>query len=258
MAGLLLIIIVNPILTFAHKTMHTPFSIYHNKPINPLLLSEIDQAAKLLEASEFYRPALKLDICLHDGSPYPEIIQTLLGQAFAWGFYDKVVLQGNLSCEGNCVELNGYKWNLTQLLAHEMTHCLQFDKLGLFKSNPIADIPNWKWEGYAEYISRQNTDQKDLIRNIDRLQHTDKNAWEITFEDSTIAPRAYYSDWTLVQYCLDIQKMSYQQVLADTTPEESIQQEMMQWYEAHKSEYTTSLGRILPQRQHGYSDNNNN
>jgi hypothetical protein len=71
-------------------------------------------------------------------------MRTLRGQAFAWGFYNKVVMQGSTNCTSNYVTLNGFKWNLIQLLAHEMTYCLQFDKLGFWKSKPIANIPNWK------------------------------------------------------------------------------------------------------------------
>ena len=93
---------------------------------------------------------------------YPSLIEMIQGQAFAWGFYNKVVLNGKLNCKENCVELNGYKWNLIQLIAHEETHCLQFHKFGIWKSNPVASNPKWKWEGYAEYVARQNKDQKDL------------------------------------------------------------------------------------------------
>ena len=239
-AGLLLIIILNPILTYAHKTTHKHFSIYHNKVIDPILISTLDQATLLLETSEFYNNNLKFDICLNDGATYPTIIKTIRGQAFAWGFYDKVVMQGTMNCKANFVELNGYKWNLTQLLAHEMTHCLQFDKLGLIQSNPIANIPTWKWEGYAEYVSRQNADQKDLSKNIERFIATGKNNWEIKFADGTITPREYYSYWILVQYCLDVKNMSYQQLLTEKINEQTLKQEMINWYEENKSEHTTS------------------
>jgi hypothetical protein len=151
--GFLLIIILNPILTYAYKTTHNNYTVFHNKTLDPTLFTKLDQATEFLKASEFYNPKLHLDICLNDGSKYPNRIQTLRGQAFAWGFYDKVVMQGNANFKDNYVELNGYKWNLTQLAAHEMTHCLQFDKLSFWKSNPIANIPNWKWEGYAENVS---------------------------------------------------------------------------------------------------------
>ena len=241
LAGLLMIIILNPILTYANKTPHKNFSIYHNQNIDPILFRSLDQATILLKTSEFFTNNLKLDICLNEGSTYPTIIKTLRGRAFAWGFYDKVVLQGTMNCKANFVELNGYKWNLTQLLAHEMTHCLQFEKLGFWGSKPISNIPNWKWEGYAEYVSRQNADQKDLKKNIDRLQQTDKNIWEVKFEDNTITSREYYNYWSMVKYCLDVKKMSYQQLLTDETSEQSIKQEMMKWYEEIKSKRTTSV-----------------
>ena len=229
-AGLLLIIILNPILTYANKTTHKNYTVFHNKTLDPSLLTKLDQATDLLKASEFYNPKLHLDICLNDGSKYPTLIRALRGQAFAWGFYDKVVLRGTANYKDNNVELNGYKWNLTQLLAHEMTHCLQFDKLGFWKSKPIANIPNWKWEGYAEYISRQNADQKDLSKNIERLIVTGKENWEIKFDDNSIAPREYYDYWTLIQYCMDIKKMTYKQILTDTTSEQIVRQEMMSWF----------------------------
>ena len=229
-AGLLLIIILNPILTYANKTTHNNFTVFHNKTLDPTLLTKLDQATELLKASEFYNPNLHFEVCLNDGSKYPKLIKTLRGQAFAWGFYDKVVLRGTANFKYNYVELNGYKWNLTQLLAHEMTHCLQFNELGFCKSKPIANIPNWKWEGYAEYISRQNADQKDLSKNIERLIATDKKNWEIKFADRSIAPREYYDNWTLIQYCIDIKKMTYKQILADTASEQIVRQEMMSWF----------------------------
>ena len=232
--GLLLLITLNPALTYANKTTHKNFSIYHNKTLGRLKTTSIDEAVRLLETGEFYNNNLKLDICLNDGSAYPTIIKTIRGRAFAWGFYDKVEMQGTMNCQANFVELSGYKWNLIQLLAHEVTHFLQFDKLGLVKSKPVANISNWKCEGYAEYVSRQNKDQKDFIKNITRLQQTNKNSWGITFEDNTIVPREYYNYWILIQYCLNIKKMHYRQLLTDTAIEQSIKQEMMKWYETEK------------------------
>ena len=229
-SGLLLVIILNPILTYANKTTYNNLTIFHNEPLDPKLIIKLDQATDLLKASEFYNSKLQLDICLNDGSKYPKLIRTIRGQAFAWGFYNKVVMQGNANFKGNYVELNSYKWNLTQLLAHEMTHCLQFDKFGFWESKPIANIQNWKWEGYAEYVSRQNADQKDLSKNIERFIATDKNNWEIKFADSTIAPREYYENWILIQYFINIKKMTYKQILKDTKSQQTVSQEMMSWF----------------------------
>ena len=229
-AGLLLVIIINPFLTYANKTKHHNFSIYHNKSYDPKLNAILDQAEVLLKNSEIYHHNLQLDICLNEGSGYTNLIKAIRGQAFAWGFYDKVVLQGTMNCHENYLMLNDYKWNLTQLLTHEMIHCLQFDKYGIFKSKPLADIPNWKWEGYAEYIARQNVYQKDLKNNMKRLLESNQKQWDIMFEDSTISSREYYNYWILVQYCLDIKKMSYNELLIDKTNENALQTEMLNWY----------------------------
>ncbi|MBL7846605.1 MAG: hypothetical protein JNL40_03980 [Cyclobacteriaceae bacterium] len=229
-AALLFAIILNPGLVYAHKTTYKHLTIYHDRPLSPTLIDKFNQAAALVAASSVHNPKLTLDICLHDNSVYPQLMQSLRGPAFAWGFYNKVVLQGTAHVDSNYVELNGYRWNMTQLLAHEMTHCYQFNQLGFWNSKPIAPIPNWKWEGYAEYVSRQNTDQKDLSKNLARLMETDESQWGVKFSDHTITPRAYYDHWTLVQYCLEVKQMNYLQMLADTTRESSIRAEMMCWF----------------------------
>ena len=230
---ILLVIVLKPALTYAGHTRYGSFTIYHNARIDPLLYQRLNDAKYLLSASELYNPDTHFDICLNDGSPYPSLIRTLRGPAFAWGFYDKVVLQGESDCRMNMVSLNGYKWDLTQLYAHELVHCMQFSALGLLHSNPLARIPEWKWEGYAEYIARRSADQQRLAFNIKRLLDADtidKNSWAISFPDHTIAPRTYYQYWILVQYCLDVKKMSYKAVLADDHSEQHVYEDMMRWY----------------------------
>ncbi len=229
-ATLLLTILLYPFLTYANKTVYKNYTIYYNASSVPLLQPHLDEATVLLKRSELYNDKLKLDICLNDGSPYPALMRVLRGQAFAWGFYNKVVLQGTMHCQDNYVELNGYKWNLTQLLAHEMTHCLQFDKFGFWHSKPAANIDNWKWEGYAEYIARQQTVQTGLRENLNRLNTQNADTWHITLDDSTITSRAYFQYWINVQYCMEIKKMNYRQLLEDTSSEKTIKNEMINWY----------------------------
>lgn len=235
--GFLVGIVLNPTLLYANKTTVGNFTIYHNAPLDENFISRLDNAIELVKTSELYDANLKLDICLNDGSLYPTLMQKLRGQAFAWGFYDKVVLMGNANCKDNFVEVNGYKWNLTQLLAHEETHCFQFHKFGLRKSNPFANHPNWKWEGYPEYVARRNADQLDLTKNISRkivAKNLDKDGWAIYFSDSTIAPRDYYNAWLLIQYCIDIKKMSYENLLKDTISEQTTTTQMMKWFVTQK------------------------
>ena len=143
-----------------------------------------------------------------------------------------MVLSGTANYGENYVVLSGYKWNLTQLLAHEMIHCYQFKRFGLLQSRPVANIPDWKWEGYPEYVARQNADQKDLRKNIARLlaaEKTENSGW-ILFDDGTGTVLPYYKSWLLVSYCLGVKKMTYTQLIADTVGEEAMMGEMMGWY----------------------------
>lgn len=234
LSGLLFTIILYPTLTYANKTQYANFTIYHNQKLSPNFTSVLDQVNVLLKKSDIYTKNLELDLCLNDGSMYPAIIKTLRGPAFAWGFYNKIVLQGNLHCQNNYVELNGYKWNLVQLVTHESIHCLQFERFGLLNSKPVADIANWKWEGYAEYISRQNESQTNLIKNLERLDQSAENTWEICFSDSTMSPREYYLYWNLVQYCMDVKRMNFSEILKDTLSEKARYSEMIQWYNIQK------------------------
>ncbi len=149
-------------------------------------------------------------------------METFGGKAFGWGFGHQLIIMGNMNAASNYVELNGYKWNLTQLIAHEITHCLQYNKSGLLHANPIARQPKWKWEGYPEYVARKH--EASLVKNITYLlqtEQTDNNNW-ITFNDSTGTVIPYYKYWLLVQYCIDIRKMTYDHLLKDTSQESRV------------------------------------
>lgn len=233
--GLLAVIILNPSLTYAHATKLGNCTVYSHQSPDPALFPLLDSASMLVSKSEWFDPNLHLDICLNDGSAYPGLVAALRGRAFAWGFYDKVVLQGKADYYNNRVELNGYRWNLAQLLAHEMIHCFQFNRLGLWKSNPVAQIPVWKWEGYAECIARQQPSQQDLAANIRRYQHTNAEEWAIKLDDGSICPRNYYLAWIMVQYAMTIKHQTYRQLLDDPSTEAVVMQEMFSWMKENES-----------------------
>ncbi len=232
--AVLLLFVLNPTLLYANKTKYNNLIIYHNSPLPPNFKTILDEASRIVKSSELYNPDFKIHICLNDGSGYyPKLIQSFHPPAFGIGFYNIVVVMGRANWKENIVTLNGYKWNLSQLIAHEQVHCFQFHKLGLMKSNPIAKYPLWKWEGYNEYIARRNEDQISLLNNIDRLYKTkekNKNEWCVLFADSTVVDKTYYNWWLLMQYCKDVKKMTYNEILRTKTTEESIKKEMMNWY----------------------------
>ncbi len=237
--GFLIGIVLHPSLVYANKTQFGSSTVYHNKPLDKNLKFKIDSSLQILKRSEFYDPSIKFDICMNDGSFYPSLLELFLGKAFALGFTsNKVAICGELNCKENYVEVHGRRWNFLQLLAHEETHCLVFNKLGFWKSNPVANNPIWKWEGYPEYISRIDSSQIDLVKNIDQLNEaikSNQDTWAINFDDNTVSSREYFNYRLLVQYCLEVKKMSFESLLKDTTSEQSIKNDMMDWYNKQKN-----------------------
>lgn len=227
--GILLLVILvglvfNPTLLYANKKVIGNYTLYYNTQINDNLLSRLDNASKLLESSEIYDSAFKLDICLNDGSLYPALLGILKGPAWGHGFYNKVVLTSNVNVSENTATVNGWNWNLTQLICHEAVHCYQYNKYGLETLN----IPVWKLEGYAEYVSRKG-DEHLLNDNISRLFEAKDNL-SVELSDKSIVPIDYYKNWLLVKYCFDIKHMNYQVLWDDVTPKETLENEMMNWY----------------------------
>ena len=231
--GLLVTILFHPAWLYANKYPDSDFVICAQHQPDARLIAQLRAATELLKTSEWYDRNCSITLCLNDGSLYPGLVQAVQGRAFGYGFYHMVVLKGAMNAAENYVELNGYKWNLCELIAHEATHCLQFNKLGFWRSDPVARYPTWKWEGYPEYVARRA--KADLVKNIRYFiatQQTDNNNW-ISFDDSTGTVMPYYKSWILMQYCKDVRHMKYTEILDDTSSEATVTRSMMAWYAAH-------------------------
>ena len=231
--GLLVLFMLSPKILYANKTITGNYSIYHNKLIDENFQFRLEQAKAISKASELNDPKLKMDICLKDGSKYPGLVEMVLGRDVLSSFYNKIVFTGNeVNFKDNYIGFDEHKWNLTEMLAHAEVHCLQFRKYGLWKSNPLGRHPQWKWEGYPEYIARQNSQLKNLQTGIKTLLQTEAvntTGW-MTLPDSTETIVSFFKYRLLIQYCMEVKKMSFVQLLEDNTPEETVRQQMLNWY----------------------------
>ena len=226
--------LLNPGILYAHKTVIGNFSVYHQLDLEEDFYQRLEVIEAIVRDSELYDSALKVDICLNDGSLYPNMLKAFMPPAFGWGIANKAVFQGTANFKENYVALNGYRWNAEQLFIHELTHLYQFNHFGFWNSNPVANHPEWKWEGYAEYTSRQGESQASLFDNIKRLERAraeDPSGWGILFEDGTVAPRVYYDYWLLVQFCLDSKGMNYRELMDTPLSKTSLEREMRHWFE---------------------------
>ena len=230
--GLLITFMLNPLLLYANKTVIGRFRIYHNAPLNKRFPSILSQSDHIVRSSELYDPKLAIELCLKDGSDYPALIERALGKDLLSSFYNKIIFTGDtVNFDNNFIGWNGHHWNLVQMLAHAQVHCLEFNWYGLFQANPIGKHPDWKWEGYPEYIARQ---PKNLQHGIDLLLAAEnRNQGWIKLPDGTETITIFQEYLTLVQYCMEVKKMHFEELLADKTPKEMIRRQMIDWY--HKN-----------------------
>lgn len=228
-------LVLNPSLLYAHETVTSQYTIYHSQPLDPAFGQRLAQARALVRPSEVFDHTLRLEVCLNDGSRYPRLVQAVLGPAFAWGLLDKVVLNGELNVPANQLTFRHYAWNLTRLLAHEMTHCYQFHRLGWWRTNPLASYPTWKREGYAEYVARQPRGQTALRQHVAYLHQAEQRApdqWGLRLPDSTSTSREYFRYLILNEYCLDVKHLTFEQAFRDTTTQHTTYQQLLTWYES--------------------------
>ncbi len=221
----LVVFIFNPEIVYAKQHSIAGWQVLSEQSLDlDAWEAEILKAQNLIKQSEIYDPSYSFRVCLNDQKYYPKVVNRLLGNGFAHGFGDLIVLHTEDDAEAGCAHLNGYDWELSRLLAHEAVHGLQYHRLGLFKSNPIANIPNWKWEGYAEYIARADNSLGDFqsCARTARQLLASKNQFWVAFENGSGMPSHLFQDYVKVRFCLEVEKQSWIALLADARSEAEI------------------------------------
>jgi len=238
------IIILFPQQLFAKKISYKKFTVYSNDNVDDNIKTVLDNALILVRRSELYDPNYSYNIILCNNSFYNKIDDKLLGTGpTARATSNNVIIKVKIDPKGNLAFPTFHKAcevNLTELLAHEMTHCLQANKYGMIKFNPFKHPEFWKLEGYPEYISRQAQRSKkgySLTKDIDRYVNLERKAtdiWILSDEGGCEAPDYYYKGRLMIEYLIDIRHFSYSKILNDTISENTLYQEMIQWKDSNK------------------------
>jgi hypothetical protein len=245
LAVLLIIFILNPQVLYAHEMNYKNTTVYSEQPYPSDFNHELNQSLQLISYSELYDSSFRFDVFLNDGSSFPSVPTQIWGDAFAWGYHNNVVLNGTSDSSFGFIYRNGYKRRLSRTIAHEMIHCLEAKRFGLFGSRPFKNIPYWKWEGYPEYIaywsSLYNEDSLLMcnLRRLDSLKNETYAPVEVdTEEGKSFAGLDYFRWWLMIKYCIDIKKMSFKNIMKDEVKYDAVYSEMMSWYAGHRSSFS--------------------
>ena len=237
---LLILLMLNPQIVYAKKHSYRQLTIYSKYEYPEVYNHVLDKALALVQQSELYRPDLKLDLFLNDGNgaSVKFVLKKVFGNAFAWGYHNNVILNGHTDDSLKWVSISGYRRYLPGLIAHEMIHCYQLNRLGLYKASPFGNIPVWKREGYAEYIcyksAFKNEEQvlTDAVKKYKNENNKDSfpGATVTIDEGESYAGRDYYRFWILVKYLCDIRKFSFDELIKTRLTEEEVYRELLNWY----------------------------
>ena len=242
----IVVIILFPQHLFANKMNYKNFTVCSNSKIEDNLKIVLDNAMTLVEKSELYNAYYKYNIILCYNTLYNKIDDQLLGdRPTARTTLSNIIVKVNIDAQKNLAFPtfhNACEVNLTELLAHEITHCLQANKYGIIKFNPFRHPEFWKLEGYPEYISKQQElSNKDynLTSDINRYINLESKAtdiWILPKQGGCEVPNYYYKGRLMIQYLMNIRHFSYDQILKDTISENVIYQEMVNWSNNHSQD----------------------
>ena len=153
-------ILANPQRIFNYHLPFGNYNIYADIHISPELIQAVIDADKRIRVSELYDSAFTANIFLCNN---PELYNTF---TFFAGvnknssglnislFNNSFINLQRVSLLKNFHDLritnSHLSGDLSQILAHELTHNLVANHLGFFKTK---NLPRWKSEGYSEYIS---------------------------------------------------------------------------------------------------------
>jgi hypothetical protein len=116
--------------------------------------------------------------------------------------------------------------SIAHVIAHEVTHDLSQNAMGFIK---YYRLPLWKREGYAEYGAiigalRENGGP-ELRERISEL--LDDRYWG----GDQDPVRTYYESWLLVEYLIEVERRSFEEIMAEDTTFDETYGAMMDWYE---------------------------
>lgn len=227
---LLVVFLINPEFAYSHSTTYKNITIYHNEPLDENLKTIVDLSLNTIKTTSIYNKRFKSELCLNDGSYYPKIVKTLLGDDVFTAFSNKVVVLGNSSKEFN----RFIKWNksmkYSQFLSHGLMHNLQFLHHGMLDANPLGRHPKWKWEGYVEYsINGKLVELEDLVHKITNITTSDFEWIELPEDNGTIKLHIKYLAMT--KYCHEVLKWDYEKFMSDEASEAEIFSSLLNWIE---------------------------
>lgn len=187
---------------FAHEVSHKNFKVYARQPLDENINRVLDLAEERLVKSPIYDKNVTERIFISDTfafyifqNPFSRKSFGNTVQGIGHIRINKADVAGNLVFRDTQTD---NQRSLSGVIAHEVTHNLIREKFGLL--NSLTSLPNWKDEGYCEYVAGEGT--LSFEEGLRRWKENPNN-------DSKYA---YFKYYQMVKYLLDVKKISVEEL----------------------------------------------
>ncbi len=149
-------------LAFPHYAEIGTTKVYSTQPILPVLEQRIARADRLLAESPLHEPGLRRTIVLTDGGWRWRVL--------APGYWGAVAIRRPFSSlllfnrsDIAADRVTNSARTLSGTIAHESVHLLTARRFGELR---LMRMPQWKREGYADYVAREPSNRDGLEADI--------------------------------------------------------------------------------------------
>ncbi len=206
------ILLIFPQVLFAHEVSYKNFNVYARQPFDDSLGKVLDAAEARLLKSPIYDNRQAEKIFIGDSFSFYNFLSPTSGKSFASALPGVGNIRINKSSiDRDLVFRDAEEYNqrsLSGVIAHEITHNLIRRKFGWL--NSFVSLPQWKDEGYSEYVAGETT-----LSFEEGRQHWKENP----NEDSKYN---YFKYQQMVKYLLEDEKISVEELFTKDFDEKEV------------------------------------
>lgn len=202
-------------IVYANNVSYKNISVNCDNELDAEIYTVLDEACQKIIKSELYDSTIYYRFYLSSDYSAFHIFSPLTPGAFA-NANPYFVLFSKTNVKNNLITKNVSKPNqrkLADVISHEMTHKLIWNKIGFIKSKLL---PMWKIEGYCDYISGASTINTDTALYLYANNKMPDN------------PMYGYSiAHACVKYLIEEEKMTYMDILGKEISQEQILKQIL-------------------------------
>lgn len=232
--GLQVTVLAFPQLMAANSVQSGTITLYYDGAPDAEVDCLAQQVDQRLKASGYYDPTRSDRVFyIRNQTTYNALARLAMVTPLAQGF-NLSVLGNSFVCEARVTALAGkrdmcpkgsiWEGDPVHIIAHEVAHQYLVDRFG---RSVWTELPHWKQEGFPEYIANIGNMLDDSLATLPRriavLQ--DEHPWGGEYGWD----RIHYEAGLLVEFLLDVEHYSIEEILADSVTRGDTFSALMAW-----------------------------